>query len=70
MIEEAKELDNENTNGDFSKYSKCQCVDYLVSLNDPEEPFYSKEALDRHDLQIKHLLQGNLEYVKDYWMKK
>ena len=41
---------NNNPNGDFSNYSQSQCVDYLASLNDPSEPFYSKEALNRYDL--------------------
>ena len=47
---EEKDLSNENRNGDFTQHSKSQCIDYLVSLNDPEEPFYSKDALERHDL--------------------
>ena len=57
--EPEKKGNNDNSpDEEFSNSTKEQCIDYLLSLNDPNEPFYSKGALDQYDTGMFLVLFG------------
>ena len=49
-VEQEQGGDNDNSIPNFAKSTKTQCIDYLLTLNDPEERFYQKGALDQYNL--------------------